>query len=537
MARLPRRYGRNETLDRLDSGMAPKPAAIPPSPAMKAPPSKMPLNNAASQKAYSPSPSGLDNRLKMGGSPLSGMGQLGRTVSTDPTRAGGVGSYDIGVPMSPTPTPATQAILGQIQQETDAYRQSLSSPVMPPNLTPQGQEAWGAQQQLNRSQANRSAVGGILSGNGGYAMDPNGMAIPNPQGAPLPNTVQGSYGSQGQPVLRPDGSRMVEPVGGWGGGPAATAVDDQALRQKFTNPQMTDRELAARDAARTNGFEDLKREMQYRKQADVRAKGAGDALLLGGELPKVEDAEVLAEQARRMNLQRADSNNSKWENARQARIESRKARQQLARQYGAEEAALRRARMAGREGGIMAQAFMGMSPDQQVSLLTGGRYAGGSAQDDMYRAQADNLRAQTDASRALLGGAGAGTQPGQPAETVNPSVKLRSDLGIDPSQQDMATGLRQSGANIDDRAYQQKLQAWAATDMEDPTAGLLHTRWNPNPIVLRNNKLRMAIRSGNWQEVKNIINSGWAKPAPDPGIGAPPASTWTPPTPGLYPIP
>ena len=231
-----------------------------------------------------------------------------------------------GIAPPDSPLPQTQSTLGQLSQEGERYLQSLDNPVMPSGLTPQGQEAWGARQREMRGQANQTSVGNMLSGNGTRAMGENGMPIRNTSGAPLPNTVQGSVGGDGSPVYRPDGSRMVEPVGGWN--------PNQVTEPTPLNPQaqmLRDAMQKRYDAA------------QATKQQNLMARLSGQAAPATGP--------------------RADSSNSRWMAAREERQGRRDAARELIAQRGMAQAANRTARIEARKS-----ANMPMNPMQVIAM-------------------------------------------------------------------------------------------------------------------------------------------------------------------------
>ena len=173
--------------------------------------------------------------------------------------------------------PQTQATSDQLSAEGERYRQSLDNPVMPSNLSPQGQEAWGARQQEIAGQRRAVSVQDMLSGNGTRAMGENGMPIRNGSGAPLPNTVQGSVGADGSPVYRPDGSRMVEPVGGWGAAPSTGQMIPRTEQERARDSELL-------DAAR------YKSDMRAQQRAEIeQAGGFGGPRpgMLGGLMDRV----------------------------------------------------------------------------------------------------------------------------------------------------------------------------------------------------------------------------------------------------------
>jgi hypothetical protein len=153
-------------------------------------------------------------------------------------------------PAAPIPRPApsnpgyeglsADEVSAKARAETEA---SLNAPVMPGGMSQQGQEAWGAQQRMNRNRANREAVDNQLSGGGTRLMGPNGMPMTAPGGGYLPNRAGGSgrqlnpvLGRDGRPVLRPDGSPMIaaaqKPEPQYSLSPAQISMRE-AMRQKY----------------------------------------------------------------------------------------------------------------------------------------------------------------------------------------------------------------------------------------------------------------------------------------------------------------
>ena len=135
---------------------------------------------------------------------------------------------------------SSDEVLAKERAETEA---KLNSPVMPGGMSQQGQEAWGAQQRMNRNRANRESVDNQLSGGGTRLMGSNGMAIQAPGGGYLPATAGGSgrqlspvLGRDGRPVLRPDGSPMIaaakDPEPQYSLSPAQISMRE-AMRQKY----------------------------------------------------------------------------------------------------------------------------------------------------------------------------------------------------------------------------------------------------------------------------------------------------------------
>lgn len=508
MAPLPRRTGPNRLMDRIDAGLDPS-GTTKRSPAMANAPAltgrgPMPLSNAASQKAYAPIPSGVDNRLKpAGASPWTTGGAMNDTINASRERNYGFRRQQMdafGTDMSKPRTflPSTNQTMDQISREGEAYRRQLEGPVMPPNLTPQGQEAWAANQRMQRQAENQRAVDNTITGGGTRLIGPNGMATPGGGGGYLPSTAGGS----GRPLvssgaIRPDGTPWVsvapEEETQYSLSPAQQSLRDE-MQRRYDKAQMDrDQSLAATFSP---GFQ--------RSQAQLD----------------------------RMRQQRADSSNPKWEEARQNRIAAHKSKRGLITARAAQDAANRDARLNARKGYLAETAFQNMSPEQQLSYMTGGRSNAGSnpAQDEYYRAQADTLRTQAKNAERMGGAMAGGATPGAPSGTEAPAASPysgspKAKLGIPEGESNMAKGLVRAGADTRNPETRRMLTEWAKSDPEDEYKGLLHMRifGNPNPDVLMNNQLRIEIRRGNWSAVDLLLKnaSTQTKPSEPPAAAGP----------------
>jgi len=230
----------------------------------------------------------------------------------------------------PRPAPGNPEYAGLTSDQVIAKaRGEAQGQLDDPNYIPTTQQGWEAKQaRQNELAGQRRAVSvqDMLSGNGTRAIGENGMPIRNSSGAPLPNTVQGSVGGDGSPVYRPDGSRMVEPVGGWN--------PNQTTEPTPLNPQaqtLRDAMQKRYDAA------------QATKQQNLMARLSGQAAPATGP--------------------RADSSNSRWMAAREERQGRRDAARELIAQRGMAQAANRTARIEARKN-----ANMPMNPMQQMAM-------------------------------------------------------------------------------------------------------------------------------------------------------------------------
>jgi hypothetical protein len=164
------------------------------------------------------------------------------------------------------PAPGNPGYEGLTSDQVIAKSESdARSQLDDPNYMPETQQGWEAKQARQNELAGQrraASVQDMLSGGGTRAMGENGMPLVNASGAHLPNTVQGSVGASGAPVFRPDGTRMVEPVGGWG-------------QPERSSGQMIPR--SAQDKARDKELLD-----QARYNSDMRAQAKQEIMDSGG---------------------------------------------------------------------------------------------------------------------------------------------------------------------------------------------------------------------------------------------------------------
>lgn len=226
----------------------------------------------------------------------------------------------LAAPPIPRPAPGNPGYDGLSSDEVIAKaRGEAQSQLDDPNYIPATQQGWEAKQARQNELAGQrraASVADMLSGGGTRAMNENGMAIVNGSGAPLPNTVRGSVGSDNAPVYRPDGTRMVEPVGGWN--------PNQMTESMPLSPQ-------------AQGLRDA---MQKRYDAAQAARQQTLMARINGQLPPATGP-------------RADSSNPRWMAAREARQERRDAARALIAQRGMAEAANRTARIEARRAATL----------------------------------------------------------------------------------------------------------------------------------------------------------------------------------------
>jgi hypothetical protein len=178
----------------------------------------------------------------------------------------------------------------------------------------------------------------------------------------------------------------------------------------------------------------------------------------------------------------------------------------------------------------LTNAFMKMSPEQQLDVMTGGRSGMGDARDALYLAQAEALRASADATGAWINGAGGvgaavNGSPEAPAAVPAGSPALRS-LGIadsDESDFDRIRSFVGPSGEIPPTA-RTKLQEWANEPLESEANGIWG-RWfgMKNWPAIRVNNLKRKIRSGDWAGAAAMLKA--------PEAGTPGAPDYLPPAP------
>ncbi len=325
----------------------------------------------------------------------------------------------LAAPPIPRPAPGNPGYDGLSSDEVIAKaRGEAQSQLDDPNYIPATQQGWEAKQARQNELAGQrraASVADMLSGGGTRAMNENGMAIVNGSGAPLPNTVRGSVGSDNAPVYRPDGTRMVEPVGGWN--------PNQMTESMPLSPQ-------------AQGLRDA---MQKRYDAAQEARQQTLMARINGQLPPATGP-------------RADSSNPRWMAAREARQERRDAARALIAQRGMAEAANRTARIEARRAATLPPNPLQMMAMRNPALALGmQRMALDAQQANLDRAI---QREELDIRRSAL----TGDLDERKQARLDAMKQQQAENDLKRQQLDQSGELGRAGIAQDERQHQERMQ-------------------------------------------------------------------------------
>ena len=241
-----------------------------------------------------------------------------------------------------------------------------------------------------------------------------------------------------------------------------------------------------------------------------------------GRVPTVKTPAMLAQEERRKDYLEGKGDYAPGKRDSKSRAEvvaRREARKEAVAARQMYKGANRVARLEERKRGpTMEERMMSqMDPQTAAAYMVGmGRNramsSGQEAENDMRRAQAENLRSEAAARDAMLNGRG-GPAAGAATGPAGGAVDYNDRLGLAPGH-DIPAGLagKYSGGPIprEDRAA---LEEWARNTPTDPVSGGMADWTGKSGQNARANALRNAIRNGDWDEANRIVQGANGTPA------------------------